>query len=67
MLPLTPPNHAACAALTPACRAAAGPANCLAVLNPRPDVPPACLAQLHFSLKHGALTLEAVQAAAVPH
>ncbi|KAL4452260.1 hypothetical protein ABPG75_007922 [Micractinium tetrahymenae] len=32
----------------------------LAVLNPRLDVPPACLQQLQFSLKHGGLTLEAM-------
>lgn len=32
----------------------------LAVLSPRPDVPPACLQQLQFSLKHGSLALEAM-------
>lgn len=42
----------------------AAQANALAVLNPPADVPPACLGtQLLFSLKHGALTLEAVQPA----
>lgn len=41
--------------------AAAGQGCVLALLNPGPDVPPACLAQLHFSLKHGCLSLEAIQ------
>jgi hypothetical protein len=43
--------------------AAVGQAHALAVLSPRPDVPPACLVQLIFSLKHGALTFEGMQPA----
>lgn len=40
--------------------AAAAQSHTLAVLSPRPDVPPACLQQLQFSLKHGSLALEAM-------
>ncbi|PSC72152.1 hypothetical protein C2E20_4543 [Micractinium conductrix] len=44
----------------------AGQGHALELLNPRPDTPPACLVSLCFSLKSGALSLEAMQAAVPP-
>lgn len=41
--------------------AAAGAAHALALLNPQPHIPCTCLAQLRFSVKHSALTLEGMQ------
>jgi hypothetical protein len=59
-IPGVKPQHAGCP--RPA-HAAVGQAQALAVLSPRLDVPPACLVQLIFSLKHGALTFEGMQPA----
>ncbi|EFN54821.1 hypothetical protein CHLNCDRAFT_134828 [Chlorella variabilis] len=39
----------------------AGAAHALALLNPQPHIPCTCLAQLRFSVKHSALTLEGMQ------
>lgn len=32
----------------------------LGLLNPAPDIPPSCLAQLRFSVAHGSLALEGI-------
>ncbi len=51
--------------ILPTCAVAAGQAQVLSLLNPHPGTPPACLSQLYFSLKHGALTLESIQPPAI--